>query len=354
MIWLFLFCALGIPAGFLLLWKIPLCPNAVERHQPVSIVIPARNEEHNLPQLLGSIPPTAAFPIEVLVVDDASTDRTASVAQQFRATVIPALPLAPGWTGKTWACSQGADAAHHDLLLFLDADTWFDPQGLHRFLASRPANANTAVSILPYHVMHKPYEQLSLFFNLLMAIGAGGFGLIGPPRLFGQSLLIPRSLYRESGGHAAVRRNILENLALASHIRAAGAPCLCFCGRGTLNLRMFPQGLAQLCEGWTKAFADGAAASGPAVLGLSILWLTTLSATFLMLLLAPAPWRFPIAILYLIHAAQVWRFARSVGAYRAITCLLYPIPLLFYFGLFGQSLYLRAFKRKVQWRGRQL
>jgi 4,4'-diaponeurosporenoate glycosyltransferase len=353
MMWLVLLCALGLPAGFLLLWKTPRCSSADVRDKPVSIVIPARNEEQNLSQLLGSIPQLDASTLEVLVVDDASTDQTASVAQRMGATVIPALPLAPGWTGKTWACSQGAEAAHHDLLLFLDADTWFEPHGLDRLIACGQT-PDAAISVLPYHVMREPYEQLSLFFNLLMAIGAGGFGLIGQPRLFGQSLLIPKSLYQRTGGHSAVRKYILENLALSSCVHSAGAQCACFCGRGTLNVRMFPDGLAQLCEGWTKAFADGAAASDPAILVISILWLTALCSAFLLLLFAPSPWRAGFAIVYLLLALQLWWFASRIGSYRAFTCLLYPLPLLFYFGIFGQSLYRRVFKRKVQWRGRQI
>ena len=350
MIWLVALCALGIPAGLALLWRTPrLAANSDSR--PVSIIIPARNEERNLPKLLGSLqsrPPGT----QILVVDDASTDDTPIVARTLGAHVISAPPLAPGWTGKTWACSQGAHAAKTDLLLFVDADTWFEPSGLERLLNC--AHQNAAVSILPFHEMHRPYEQLSLFFNLLMAIGAGGFGIAGTPRLFGQSLLVSRELYERAGGHAAVRRHILENLALSSQIESVGAKCVCYVGRGVFHVRMFPDGFGQLCEGWVKAFADGAAASGSLVLALSIVWLTSLCSTFLMLLLAPSSWRVIVAVIYLLLALQLWRFAARVGAYSAVACLLYPLPLVFYFALFGNSLYRRILGQKVQWRGRQI
>lgn len=351
MIWLLLLCSSGLPAGLALLWRTPFCSLADASHPPASILIPARNEERNLPHLLGSIP-TPPPGSEIFVIDDASTDNTAALAQAQGARVLSAPPLEPGWTGKTWACQRGAQAASCDFLLFLDADTWFEPQGLKRLLAH--ADTRAAVSVLPYHVMDRRYEQLSLFFNLLMALGAGGFGLLSRPRLFGQSLLIPGQLYNAAGGHAAVRRHILENLALSERVYAAGATCRCFYGRGTLNMRMFPDGLAQLCEGWTKAFADGAAASGPAVLLLSILWLSALCSAFLMLFLSPASWRLVFAAVYLLLALQIYGFAARLGQYRFLTCLLYPLPLCFYFALFGQSLYRHAFHRKVQWRGRQL
>jgi glycosyltransferase involved in cell wall biosynthesis len=86
----------------------------------VSVVIPARDEEKNLPTLLRSLGrPKAGF-CEWIVVDDGSQDRTAQIAQEHGATVIRALPLPKGWTGKAWACHQGALASQGKVLLFLD------------------------------------------------------------------------------------------------------------------------------------------------------------------------------------------------------------------------------------------
>ncbi len=357
MILLAVVCALGIPAGFLLLWKVPQCrPRASQPTPSVSIVVPARNEERNLPILLESIRLSSIQPVEVIVVDDSSTDNTASVARHYNARVVTSKPLPSGWTGKTWACSQGADAAAGDLLLFLDADTSLDSPGLHNILSTfaAPHHDTRVLSVLPWHVTRRPYEELSLFFNLLMAIGAGGFGAFGRPRLFGQSMLIERVIYTQTGGHGAVRKSILENLALATRVESIGGHCVCFGGRGTLNVRMFPDGFAQLREGWTKAFADGAAASHPSVLGISIFWLAALCSTPILTALAPGPWRAVLAARYKCFVLQLIAFARQIGTYRIFTCVLYPLPLLFYFGVFTQSLYRRVFKRQVSWRGRQL
>jgi 4,4'-diaponeurosporenoate glycosyltransferase len=358
MIWLALVCALGIPLGFLLLARIPLCPATSSPPQAsLSVIIPARNEERNLPRLLQSIAFPPQWSAETLVVDDASTDATSSIARSCGATVLASASLPLGWTGKTWACTQGASHAHNDFFLFLDADTCLRPSGLLRILSyftERNAQQPTALSVLPYHQVEQLYEELSLFFHLMMTIGAGGFGLLGKSRLFGQSLLIARPLYQSSGGHTAVHAAILENFSLAAHIEHAGGRCIACGGRDVLNIRMFPNGFRQLCEGWVKAFADGAAACETAVLLASVFWLSAMSAAFATLLMSTAQDRTAFALLYLIFAAQLYWMARQLGSYRLLTCLLYPLPLLFYFVLFGRSLYLRAFKRKVQWRGRAL
>lgn len=356
MIWLTVFCALGLPTGFLLLGRMPLCIKKEENESDaLSLIIPARNEERTLPFLLQSVMKWEKRPAEILVVDDASTDSTAAIARSFGATVITSGALPPGWTGKTWACSQGFERAAADWLLFLDADTYFAPDGLAKIVSTYAAmgDGSIALSVLPYHETKEPYEELSLFFHLMMAMGAGGFGWLGGPRLFGQSLLIARDLYKGCGGHLAVRNAILENFSLAAKIASAGGRCTCFGGRGVLNTRMFPGGFRQLCEGWVKAFAEGAAACEPAVLLGSIFWLTTMCTTFVELLLASSS-RAWFASLYLVFALQLYWAARQIGTYRLWTCVFYPLPLLFYFVLFGRSMYCRAFKRTVRWRGRNL
>jgi len=295
---------------------------------------------------------------EVMVVDDASSDNTWAVAAAMGARVVSSALLPSGWTGKTWALHQGVTASSGELLLFLDADTFFATGGLSALIASyhqesraTQAAHGIALSVLPFHIMQKPYEQLSLFFNLLMAIGAGGFGMFGRGRLFGQFLLISRELYQRSDGHEAVRGTILENFAFAEHVRVAGGSCITMGGRGTLHVRMFPHGFRQLTEGWTKAFADGAAGSDPLILVVSIIWLTTLCGTFLTLMIEPSA---IFAALYACFSLQLIWMTQPIGNFRWFTCFLYPIALVFYFVIFGQSLYLRTFKQQVAWSGRRV
>jgi 4,4'-diaponeurosporenoate glycosyltransferase len=352
-----LLCAVGLPVGFLLIRRVPACqPAHAHNAISLSIVIPARNEEGNLPRLLQSMTASAVRPAEILVVDDGSTDKTALIAQSFGATVIKSVTLPAGWTGKAWACHQGAQRAIGDHLLFLDADTFFVDGGLDRLVARWVAERDSGLvlSLLPYHAMSANYEQLSLFFNVLMAAGAGGFGLVSEPRLFGQSLLISKEAYFAAGGHAAVRGLVLENLNLAPLVRASGARILCLGGRGTLHTRMFPEGLGQMSDSWTKAFILGAAVSDGLVVLSAVVWISALWSTATLLMVPHDYGRLGLAIVYLLLSFQLVWLARQLGSYRFLTCFLYPLPLAYYCAVFGRSAARRALHRKTVWRGREV
>jgi len=349
---------IGLLAGFLLIWHVRLCPplQRLDRTS-LSVIIPARNEEHNLPTLLRSIFSSTSQPTEVLVVDDASSDGTAAVSESFGARVLRLSEKPDGWTGKSWACHQGALQARGSLLFFLDADTYFVDEGFSRTISCWVANRdrNAVLSILPYHAMEAVYEQLSLFFNIMMAAGAGGFGLSSQPRLFGQALLISKDIYFAAGGHAAVGGVVLENLRFADLLRRTAARIVCIAGRGALHMRMFPEGSAQMSRSWAKAFVQGAADSGGIVLASAIAWIFVLWSTALMMLLAPHKYGYwPLIIVYLALSMQIARQARQLGNYYLITCLLYPIPLAYYCAIFAQAVVRRAMGKKTIWRGREV
>ncbi len=329
--------------GFLLLCRLRSCRLVPQPRSPgnLSVIVPARNEEHNLPTLLGSLASQPIRPLEVLVVDDGSTDRTAELAGERGAVVLASAPLPAGWRGKTWACHQGALAARGDLLLFVDADAWFEPGGLHNVLSSYPGGA---FSVGPFHAVRRAYEDLSLFFNLNMTVGTA------PGGLFGQMLLVDRASYQRVGGHEAVRGRILENFWLASRFRASGIPVRSACGRGVFSFRMYPNGVREVVHGWTKGFASGAGQTPRGTLFLLVAWMTGLMLAAVGGIVT-GDW-LPWSAVYLLCAAQVGCFSRLLGAFRWTTALLYPVPLIFFFGVFAWSA-MRSGKQ-VTWKGREI
>lgn len=347
-------------AGWFVLGRVRRCRrragDQIVSGDRVSVIIPARNEESNLPTLLRSLAAQSVRPVEIIVVDDASADRTSEVARQHGARVVASQPLPDGWRGKTWACHEGAQAATGDWLLFLDADTWFEPDGLQRVLEEFQSAGGGVLSIAPHHKVQKLHEQFSAFFNLVMVAGTGAFTLLGdrlPPRgLLGQFLLIERSAYERVGGHEIVKSHILENFWLAEKLHAAEVPLRCRAGGGVFTFRMYPTGWRELVEGWTKGFAGGASQTPPIILLLIIAWMVGL--VLAPLGLALDGFRWPGLVAYALCAAQVCWLLRQVGTFHWAGALLYPGLLLFYFVVFSCSVWRARSGGKVEWKGRQI
>ncbi len=353
----FFLCALG----FVLIWRVPACPRAMPRcaaDQTVSIIVPARDESHNLPRMLESIAAQEMPPLEVIVMDDDSSDGTAHVARAHGATVYTVPPLPPGWRGKTWACWNGAQHARGDVMLFLDADTWFAQADALARIETACRNAGCrALSLAPYHVTRRFYEQFSAVFNLLTAAGIDCFSLYGSPDrphgLFGPMLWIERAAYESCGGHRAVRAEILENMSLAPVLRQRGIPMACRGGRGVLHVRMYPRGWRSLVDGWTKAFAAGAGKTSPRALLVSIAWLTGGMLALLTAVHPPNPWWMAV-LPYAAYVLVFHRMLRPLGAFAPWVPILYPIPFVGFFLIFTRSLILQKSRGAVSWKGRAI
>lgn len=351
--------------GFIFLFHIPLC-RAVRKddsiyHPPTSVIIPARNEETVLPNLLASLKEQSYIPDEIIVVDDHSEDRTKEIADRGEAKLVESQPLPKGWTGKTWACHQGAQAAVGDIFIFLDADTSLEVDGL-RNIVETYMEKEGALSIQPYHRTRRLYEEFSSFFNLIMMGAIDAFTVLGsrlkPTALFGPVLVVARQHYIESGGHETVKSEILEDVALGKEFRKRNVPVHCYGGKDTISFRMYPHGLKQLVDGWSKGFAMGAVQIAIPSLIMIIAWISgsigtvryTAQAFF-------ATGNIPIVMwgsLYLGYAAQIYWMLYRIGNFRLYTALLYPIPLLFFIIVFARSFVIVFLKRSVQWKDRMI
>lgn len=344
--------------GSLILFRVPRCRRVKGICSPagVSVIIPARNEEKNLARLLDSIAAQADKPLEVIVVDDGSADSTAQVALKAGAKVIASSGLPEGWTGKNWACHQGAAAASGEYLLFMDADTFFVSGGLESITGEYGGGA---LSIVPIHEVRKPYERLSAFFNLMMIMGTGAFTVLGESfgsrGLFGQFLLIEAGSYRKAGGHEAVKGRVLENFSMAVTLRELGIPVTCRGGRGSVGMRMYPDGISSLVRGWRKAILTGAGTAPPLLTGMASAWLFGGMLAFLMALLPTiAGSSIPMWLPYIAFSLQMWYMLRSAGTYGVLTALVYPVPLMFFFAVFSGSVIRKLRGIPEEWKGRKL
>jgi len=357
--------------GLLLLWSLAFgflgrlrtCPPQATLSEPVavSVIVPARNESQRLPQLLASLQTQQFAAAEVIVVDDNSSDATAELARRYGATVVSLDGLAEGWLGKPRACWMGAQQARGELLVFLDADTALEPSGLDRIVAAH-ARYGGLVSLQPYHRMQHAYERLSAFFSIILMGSIRSFTLAGdhikPNGSFGPCMVCSRADYLRTGGHSLVRAEILDDVALAQHMARLGVPTHNFIGRGVVSFRMYPGGLRDLADGWTKNFARGAMSTDPWIFLMMAAWIGGSVAAVDAALGWPAEglstWVVAGVVTYSAYVLQLWWLLRKLGNFGVYPALLYPLALGFFILIFLRSLYLTLVCNSVTWKGRSI
>lgn len=199
----------------------------------ISLLVPARNEERDVAACLASLASQDYPSFELIFVDDESTDRTLALAHSAldgkpHCRVIAGKPRPDTrWVGKSWALVQGLDHARGDWLLFIDSDVVHHPSAVRKAMAMATEQGADAFSIMP------AIECRSFWEKIIMPLFALLSGLVAPldranrpekrgSRLSGAFILVRRAAYESCGGHAAMREQILEDMALARRLKGKG------------------------------------------------------------------------------------------------------------------------------------
>jgi glycosyltransferase involved in cell wall biosynthesis len=194
----------------------------------VSVVVPARDEAGRVGECVAALLAQDAAVVDVTVVDDGSSDATAVEAARAGARVVQAPPPGPGVAGKAAACAHGAAVATAGRwLAFVDADVVLAPEALSRLLGACLAGGSVAASPLARQVTGSWWEELLLpELGLAVAERLDLDALADPGRpeafLSGQCLLVRRDAYEAAGGFGAVAGSLVEDVALARRLKAAG------------------------------------------------------------------------------------------------------------------------------------
>jgi len=228
-----------------------------------SVLVPARNEEANIGGCAGGLLDQDYPDFQVIVLDDNSTDRTWQILQELaakdtRLALMKGKPLPDDWLGKHWACSQLAEAADGELLVFVDADTYHEP-GMLRGAASAMIAENTClISALPRQIVASWSELLSIpafYLGMLCGVPLELTRLQRNPLLFailGQFLVFRRDAYDAAGGYAAVRHNVVDDIAIGRRVHAMGLKYKLLDGGGLVSCRMY-RNFDQVWKGLTKS-----------------------------------------------------------------------------------------------------
>lgn len=357
---LIILCA-GILSGILLFLKHPVLTDEspLKTTKKLSVIIPARNEENNLTNILSDLKNQDVDLFEIICVDDGSEDRTQELVAASGATLVQVVNKPNGWTGKSYACQEGANRAAGDLFLFLDADVRLGKKAVSKLLKAYESN-NCTVSVQPYHMVYKLYEQLSLFFNMIM-IAANGVSLpfkIKNIGLFGPVILISSEDYMVAGGHSSVKQSIVDDLTLGENLHAKGLKFKLYLGGRDISFRMYGNGLRQLQQGWTKNFATGALKTSPIIIIMLVLWIGTCTTGVINLLKLFSDYSLInlayATALYSVIAAEAWLGARKIGSFKASAYIFYPVELFTFLAIFLYSMVKKLFRMKVTWKGRKI
>ncbi len=318
----------------------------------VSILIPARNEAANIQGCLDAALASTGAEIEVVVMDDGSTDGTAELVRGYsdpRVRLVPAPALPPGWTGKVHACARLAEQARGTHLLFIDADVRLAPHAAAAMAAHSATQRIAMVSGVPRQIMRGLGEGLTVpFINFLLVcyLPFGGRAAQRTPSLAaacGQLVLVERRAYEAVGGHAAIKGVLHDGIALARLLRERGHDTEIVDGAPLATCRMY-DGFGAAWGGFIKNAREGMATP----VGLPI-WTVLLAGAHLWpWALLPEPEAIvTLALMFGLRAAVTWRAGEPWW-----TVPLHPVTVLVALAIQWTALVRSMLGMQAGWKGR--
>ena len=346
-------------------WHSPPQSSALSRAGKVSIIMPARNEAADIGCSIESLLAQQDVALELIVVNDHSTDRTGEIAEaaaraDHRVTVIHNPELPPGWLGKCNAMQQAAALAGGNHLLFTDADIIHEPRALATGLAELENLGLDFLSLFPR------MDTISLWENIVVPTFVGGLALLVTPGLedpnsrdalgAGAFLLIRAPVFRSIGGFEPIRGEMADDLELARLVKSKGF---------RVGFRFAPEFLhVRLYKGDRHAFwamtkniliaIQGRLWLAPGVMALPILafW-TPLYCVIAGLIEADTKLALVGVAGYLIPYASMWS-SRRLFPFHPLKAILYPLVAIPVICCMGRALFLYLVRGEVAWRGRSI
>ncbi|NPV88938.1 glycosyltransferase [Coprothermobacteraceae bacterium] len=246
---LFVLYQLGTTAVNWLLFREPTRKPLLREYPKVSVLIPARNEESTIGRCLSSVLAQDYPNMEVIVLNDQSSDSTASVIAKYsdpRLKVIAGDRLPEDWTGKNWACHQLYRASSGDILLFIDADTALKNGALTRTVYELTTRGHDFISGIPSERVPSfgekltvPFMNYSMFTIFPLILSKLSRHLYMFMVANGQFMMFRRPAYESIGGHQTVKSEIIEDIQLSKLARKKGLRTALYNLRDIISCRMY-------------------------------------------------------------------------------------------------------------------
>ena len=359
----------AIPAA--LTWqnlKIFCTSPQAECSEPVSVLVPARNEEQVLDGFIRNILASQGVQLELVVLDDASTDSTAQRVSQWsdrdpRVRLVHGKKLPQGWCGKQHACYQLAESARFDTLLFLDADVTVQPDAIARSVAFLNRSKVDLGSGFPHQETPTVAGWLLLpliHFVLLGYLPLSRSRLSNDPSLAagcGQLFITTRLAYDKAGGHAVIKSSLHDGIMLPRAFRKAGLRTDIFDASDIASCRMYETN-RDVLQGITKNATEGIGAPrtivpftillGGGVVAPALLLICILSGTS-QSWIAMTGISFGLALNYFPRLITLNRFKQSAGS-----VFFHPLAVGIFLAVQWFALGRRLLGIKTSWKGRSL
>ena len=222
-----------------------------EQHtELVSILIPARNEYHNLKRCLDSLINLDYSNIEILVLNDRSTDQTPELVEDYqkidkRIQLLQGNDLPDGWIGKHWACHQLSESAKGTIILFMDADTVLANTIVSKAILAMNQQNSDLLSLVPGRKANCLIEKLTFPFIDWMTLCWLPVKLASSSKSaylsanFGQFMMFRKEAYISIGGHSYLRENLLDDFELGREIKRNGLKWSLYDGSKEVTTRMY-------------------------------------------------------------------------------------------------------------------
>ena len=325
----------------------------------VTAIVPARNEEAVIAACIASLSSQPEIG-EILVVNDQSTDGTASVVKSLLGKVpnlrlLETGGLPDGWVGKNHALWVGVQQAKCAWLLFTDADAEHERNSASRAIQIAQEHNAALVSFSPEQIAETWYEKALIPYIYLRLAKRFSYEKVNDPNspaaaANGQFLMMRRDVYDSIGGHSSVAGEVLEDVALAMRVKAAGHRIWFGSGKGIVCVRMYCSFQA-MWQGWKKNLYRLMGGTPGAVfreMESSLPWIP--------LLLIVAGLKYP----FLLFLGVLFLIARQTGYGFDLARNHFPFSFIFYY-VPAVALYVAVLwasyrghvKGRIQWKGRE-
>ena len=323
----------------------------------ISVLIPARNEEKNIPFILEDLKNQSYKNIEVIVFNDQSSDDTAEIVRRFAAAdnrfrLINSMGLPPGWLGKNNACHQLALQAAGNFLLFVDADVRVKSGIIESGLAQMQKHHLKLLTIFPKQIMKTTGEKIvvplmnSILLSLLPLILTRVSKRPSLAAGNGQFMFFEKNSYFELLPHEKVKQNPVEDIFIARLYKKQKKKMQCMTGNETISCRMY-RGLHESIAGLSRSLPHF---FGGNFLVAFLYWLITTFGIFIIAFYLPFVY-FTVTMIIIIAT----KTAISISSRQpVIQNILWGIVQQLFMGVIVILSYTNKLLKKSQWKGRNI